>query len=196
MKTEFVFELREPMELPNPSEFGRFLCNSLAFTRNLTSVNVFTDGTPLLSLNKSLSSAHPARIPPSLDSSGNMSTMWSALTRSPQKLFSLKVCAFIPSALLRRYIGMTISFFFAQSLSYQLQEAFIRHITLRVQHFSKESSTESTLSLQLGTGRVEVSAGGLSTQMERVTKKKPPSSVDVHIIYNTADHAKPLSTYA
>jgi hypothetical protein len=55
MKTEFVFDLREALEVPNAGDFGRFLCNSLAFTRNLKTVSVFVDGQPLLRLYKRLS---------------------------------------------------------------------------------------------------------------------------------------------
>lgn len=88
MTTEFVFELREPLELPNPSEFGRFLCNSLAFTRVLASVVVFTDGVPLLRLHKALSQTHPAI---SLPAPGAKASLWGALSRSEPRLFALKV---------------------------------------------------------------------------------------------------------
>jgi hypothetical protein len=78
-----------------------------------------------------------------------------------------------------------------------LQEAEIRHISLHVEfHNAHGGASESSISLQLGTGKVAVSAGDMAAQMERVTKKKPPSLMDVHIIYNSAEkNAKRLAAY-
>ncbi|KAJ3065081.1 hypothetical protein HDU98_011523 [Podochytrium sp. JEL0797] len=61
--TSFFLDLREPIEVPNVGDFGRFLANSLAFTKNLKKVEVFVDDQRVLLLDKKVSDPRPMAFP-------------------------------------------------------------------------------------------------------------------------------------
>ncbi|KAJ3134361.1 hypothetical protein HK100_003665 [Physocladia obscura] len=59
----FGVDLREQIEIPNIAEFGRFLANSLAFTKNLKKVEVFVDDQRVILLDKKVSEPRPLAFP-------------------------------------------------------------------------------------------------------------------------------------
>ncbi|KAI8829064.1 hypothetical protein BJ741DRAFT_538973 [Chytriomyces cf. hyalinus JEL632] len=61
--TAFFLDLREPIEAPNASDFGRFLANSLAFTKNLKRVEVFVDDHRILLFDKKAAEPRPLTFP-------------------------------------------------------------------------------------------------------------------------------------
>lgn len=75
--TTFACELREPFPMPEPEQFCRFLASSLAFTTRLRKLSVLFDGHLLCSLEKKLGPAKPLSAP---------STFYRT---SPQRLVSI-----------------------------------------------------------------------------------------------------------
>ncbi|KAH6568144.1 hypothetical protein BASA50_002410 [Batrachochytrium salamandrivorans] len=61
--TTFYLAMREPIDPPNASNFGRFLTTSLAFTTCLKSVQVFVDSECILNFDKKGSIPRPINIP-------------------------------------------------------------------------------------------------------------------------------------
>eukprot|EP00124_Ichthyophonus_hoferi_P000101 Ihof_evm21s3 gene=Ihof_evmTU21s3 len=185
--TTFVFELRDPTDMPDVDEFGRFLVNSLAFTRNVSLVKITIDGHHVMSLRKTLSAPHEASF---FNRKTTGSSLWNMLSGqgslySPMKLFELK-------------------------------SADIRHISLEVDYMKDISTDERTngklqdsesgdkdlqplatakVQIEIGTGRVAVTAGTLAHQMERVTKKRPPQQLNVQVIYSShTEGVEPLQS--
>ncbi|KAG9304270.1 hypothetical protein G9A89_019832 [Geosiphon pyriformis] len=76
--TTFLMDTREPSELPNFENFGRFLATSLGFTGNLREVTVHVNEYRLIALSKKMS------IPRSMDIISGLNTF------SPKKMFQLK----------------------------------------------------------------------------------------------------------
>ncbi|KNC84850.1 hypothetical protein SARC_02932 [Sphaeroforma arctica JP610] len=58
--TEFVFDLRSHVPLPEVTPFGRFLANAITFTRNVISVDILVCGRPVLKIRKTLRNKHTA----------------------------------------------------------------------------------------------------------------------------------------
>ncbi|GES95293.1 hypothetical protein GLOIN_2v1834046 [Rhizophagus clarus] len=50
--TTFLFDMREPIELPDVEEFARFLVNSLGFTENLQDISVYFNDKLVIQLSK------------------------------------------------------------------------------------------------------------------------------------------------
>ncbi|KAI8616956.1 hypothetical protein BC830DRAFT_1115804 [Chytriomyces sp. MP71] len=63
--TTFFLDLREPIEVPNVGDFGRFLANSLAFTKNLKKVEVFVNEQRILLFDKKAAEPRPLAFPKS-----------------------------------------------------------------------------------------------------------------------------------
>ncbi|KAJ3288068.1 hypothetical protein HDU79_005116 [Rhizoclosmatium sp. JEL0117] len=61
--TSFFLDLREPIDVPNVGDFGRFLANSLAFTKNLKKVEVFVDDVRILLFDKKAAEPRPMAFP-------------------------------------------------------------------------------------------------------------------------------------
>ncbi|KAI9364960.1 hypothetical protein DFJ73DRAFT_619935 [Zopfochytrium polystomum] len=61
--TTFYLSLRDPIECPNITDFGRFLATSLTFTRHLKKIEVFIDDDRVLLLDKKSVEPRPLEFP-------------------------------------------------------------------------------------------------------------------------------------
>eukprot|EP01134_Creolimax_fragrantissima_P001871 CFRG1871T1 len=176
--TEFVFDLRSHSQLPEVTPFGRFLANAIAFTRNVRSVEILVSGRPALSIRKTLYNQHTAAFFERQEIARGAS-MWSRVTGKSkvQQLYS-------PGKI------------------FEIMNADIQQIRLDIayngwQSSSAEPEDKASIELDIGTGYVTAHAGTtLIRDMARVTKKNPPSTLKVQVVYGSSrSTATPLSLY-
>jgi hypothetical protein len=162
--TSFLLPSRDPYPLPDLVEFGEFLCASLTFTKCLKELKVFVGteeapGTkPRLTITKTLLQ------PPSVVQVQKASTNW---------LFSKKgdgVVLVTPNGL-----------FTLKDQQSLLESVYHFQVELDDQ---KAGTTARYLS---GTAATKIPPN-MVTRMERVTKKKPPSHVQVQLFLNGQQH--------
>eukprot|EP00842_Homolaphlyctis_polyrhiza_P002573 jgi/Hompol1/3316/HPOL_003212-RA len=61
--TTFFLAMRDPIDIPKTSDFGRFLATSLAFTTSMRDVKVFVDADCVLHFNKKGAPPRPVEVP-------------------------------------------------------------------------------------------------------------------------------------
>ncbi|TPX56519.1 hypothetical protein PhCBS80983_g04477 [Powellomyces hirtus] len=146
--TSFFLAMREPIDLPDTLQFGRFLATSMAFTSNLKRVEVLVDDTPVLVFDKKTADPRPL----------SFSKKVYNLT-SPNSIFTLDS------------VGVkTIQ------LDVQVKTDTDREPTY-YQTFMRIAS--ASLSVRVATNLIK--------EMERTTKKKPPSKTAMQIMWSNYD---------
>ncbi|KAF0389336.1 putative hatpase domain protein [Gigaspora margarita] len=156
--TTFLMDMRDHAEFPNAEDFGRFLATSLGFTGNLREVSVYFNDKRIIRITKKMSDPRTM-------------TIFSGLnTTSPEKMFHLR-------------------------------SVDVRNVQLDVERTiipSKFSLTRSTLNdypteetsifLRVASGHLDVRVSrSFSADMERTTKKKPPSQTIIQMIFTGYD---------
>lgn len=157
--TSFLLPSRDPYPLPDLVEFGSFLISALTFTKSLSEIRVFVDGTKRLTVIKTqVQDASPVQIQ-------KKSSWWKsdgALTVSPGGLFSLKD----ENSLLESFYHIQVTI-----------DSEIAAVTAR--YVSAIAKTKISTSM--------------TTKMQRVTKKNPPSEVELQIFLSGQHQAKDMA---
>ncbi|KAJ3334211.1 hypothetical protein HDU76_006583 [Blyttiomyces sp. JEL0837] len=155
--TTFYLSLREPIETPNITEFSRFLATSLAFTSQLKKVEVFIDDHRVIMLEKKASAPRPLEFP-----KGHYQL------KSPNSLFEL-------TTINMHKVQLDLTAFF----DYE-----------REKNNKSSSFTTSSLTVFMRTATATCTVrlpAQLTKEMERTTKKNPPSVTTMHALFANYD---------
>ncbi|RGB34624.1 hypothetical protein C1646_143658 [Rhizophagus diaphanus] len=158
--TTFLMDMREPLEIPDLEKFARFLANSLGFTGNLQDVLVYVNEVLVMQLSKKMQDPKPINITPDFN------------TFSPQKIFNLTLANVRCVQLyMKRFViptNMSLRQWISLPNELQIEEA--------------------SIFLRVVNGNLDVNVSDeISSEMERVTKKKPPSKTIIQMIYTGVD---------
>ncbi|EPB82838.1 hypothetical protein HMPREF1544_10405 [Mucor circinelloides 1006PhL] len=165
--TSFLMDLREPMEMPDFDHFSRFLTTSMGFTANLKQVAVYFDDHPIFKITKR--EAEPRSM--TIDTRKMMLT-------TPQRMFTITGADMRQIQLdSEKYTPPSLFTPFANFLSSKPKSA--------------SSENEKGLPVEKGSIFLRVVAGALKVsvsrdfekEMERATKKKPPSTTKFQLVY-------------
>ncbi|CAG8705877.1 9435_t:CDS:2, partial [Ambispora leptoticha] len=157
--TTFLMDAREPAELPNPDQFGRFIATSLGFTGNLREVTVYYDDHRIVHLTKKMTDPRAMNIISGIG------------TYSPKHLFQL-------TSVDVRNVQLDV-----QRLI--IPQPSLRSRTISIQDCSLESTT---IFLRIANGYLDVRVSKeFSAEMERSTKKKPPSKTLIQMLFTGFD---------
>ncbi|KAJ1925062.1 hypothetical protein IWQ60_004808 [Tieghemiomyces parasiticus] len=165
--TTFSLDLREPVTLPDVEEFGRFLACSIAFTLNLRTVSLYLDDLLLVRLAKKVSDPHPLACTEPTGRSLTAAAQQRFRVTSPHGLLSLQAAEGRQVQLDGEYLKCTKS----SGLFWSSAPKFSR--------------TSSTLFLKVAQGHLACHASAqFAAQMERTTKKPPPTRTTVQMIHS------------
>jgi hypothetical protein len=159
--TSFILPSRDPYPLPDLVEFGQFLTASLTFTQCLTNIKVFVNGTLQMNIQKTIIESHTIVTPKS-------SSWWKndgAVTSSTSGMFTLGK----GSDLTQTSVQMSVSLRKTLSSNSQMETS-----EVRARYASAMVKTKIPSEIE--------------KRMIRVTKKKPPSELMIHIFLDMADH--------
>ncbi|KAJ3051966.1 hypothetical protein HK102_011959, partial [Quaeritorhiza haematococci] len=204
--TTFFLSLREPMDLPLIPDFGRFLSNSLAFTRNLRSVTVLFDNVPVLAFQKKIADGgqgKPLTFPRGLYQLQSPNRFFT-LTQVVVTQVQLDVAALLEPI---DWAVVTPAGAGAEGASpgdnndadkkpdtstseTAKTENANTTTALTTSTATKPSPTPTTFTLfmRTATATFEIRLPStLAKEMERTTKKRPPSSTDINIMWSNWD---------
>lgn len=178
-RTSFLMRLREPMDAPNWDEFGRFLAMTLLFTVHLKTVRVRMNGVLVLELRKKIS--------PPTSIAFDRRTIRSM---SPQRIFELtevEACHVqmdVRKLVVEQSIVKSIFHFFASAVTSSSDAAGSSNAA------SGDAATYTTANIFMrmltGTARASPPTK-FAREMERTTKKPPPSVVKLRMVYTSRD---------
>ncbi|CAG8699615.1 4190_t:CDS:10, partial [Gigaspora margarita] len=157
--TTFLMDVREPAEFPDLDKFGRFLATSLGFTVNLREVSVYFDDHNhcIIHLKKQMGSPRSMAIRSDINKC------------SPKNMFKLESVEVCDVQLnVRRIIPTDMSLSKSLFRNYPTENASIR------------------LCVASGNLKVQVQKEFVA-EMERMTKKKPPSQTTMQLIFTRND---------
>lgn len=203
--TTFDLTFRQPDVMPEPEHFARFLTDALVFTSRLRSIHLLLDEHILCSIHKTIAptqSLIPAR---------NIN-----LRSSPIKMLQFKSIDFAPVQLTvdamkwitqpettrleqvaaeaeahsKRNIltGGASRIFSAFGFGSKPTTKAEASKSIQQNEIDLRERTQSTVFLRVVNGSISVSCPRqLSTELERATKKKPPSQTTFSMLYNSHD---------
>ncbi|TPX34353.1 hypothetical protein SmJEL517_g03025 [Synchytrium microbalum] len=152
--TTFFLELREPLDIPNIADFGRFLATSVPFTANLRNVSVIVDTETVFSLHKKTAEARPLTFPKNLYQ-----------TVSPNSMLTLD--------------QVNVS---------QIQLDVDAMLSFDRSKGRQGTKTSFSIFMRVATAGFGVRlATKFAQEMERTTKKKPPTKTSLQIMWSTFD---------
>ncbi|KAG5518644.1 hypothetical protein PMAC_002613 [Pneumocystis sp. 'macacae'] len=173
--TTFLFQLREPMEIPRMADLCRFLTTSFAFTRNLMKIELFFDDYRLLSLSKSKECSFPVSIPKEL------------VLVSPQKIMRIESVTVDSLNIRATYLNVVYW------RSRQLENPLLRPKWIG-KIFSMYDTYEdldpnleitSEISLKVANAEIQILISlSYRKELERVTKKRPPKNTKVQLLFS------------
>ncbi|RIA98304.1 hypothetical protein C1645_812855 [Glomus cerebriforme] len=159
--TTFLMDMREPLELPNIEKFARFLANSLGFTGNLRDVSVYFNDSMVIQLSKGM--ADPILL--NTASGFNVS--------SPRGIFHL-------TSMNIRRVQLNI-----KRLVIPTNMNINQWSSLPISNLQIE---QASIFLRIANGNMNVKVTNeISAEMDRITKKKPPSKTTIQMIYTGFD---------
>ncbi|QSL66000.1 hypothetical protein MERGE_003137 [Pneumocystis wakefieldiae] len=176
--TTFLLQMREPMEMPYIADLCRFLTTCFLFTRNLLNISLYFDGFKLVSLSKSKESSQSVPIPKEL------------ILISPQKIMRIDTVVMESLKIRATYLNF-VSRHLKRSGKSILRPKWIDKIN-PFNHDTNEDmdpnlEITSDIILRIASAMIQVSVGpSYRKELERVTKKKPPKSTKVQLLYS--DH--------
>ncbi|ORY08409.1 hypothetical protein K493DRAFT_272766 [Basidiobolus meristosporus CBS 931.73] len=164
--TTFSLDLREPVTVPEVEEFGRFLACSIAFTQNLRSVSLYLDDQLLVKVSKKVSEPNPLSCTHPTGQRLTNEACQSLHTRSPHGVFQLSA---------------------VYGLQVQIDAEYLKCTKTSGMFWSsgpKFSRISSTLFLKIAQAHLTTHVTpAFADQMERTTKKSPPKTTLVQMIY-------------
>lgn len=187
---------REPVPMPSPADFSRFLATALAFTANIRSMALFFDKHEMCRLVKKAAPASPIQIPSS------------TITRSPQRYMGITGVESTPVQIDCRALRATIA---AQEKPKKVSQTIKESFATKFLNFATsksasqstpaiaESPTEqysplevmsASLFLRLVSAEVAINApAAFVAEIERSTKKQPPKRTQVRLLFASKDEA-------
>ncbi|KAL9545961.1 hypothetical protein MBANPS3_006886 [Mucor bainieri] len=170
--TSFLMDLREPMEMPDFDHFSRFLTTSMGFTANLKQLAVYFDDQPIFRITKR--EAEPRSM--AIDTRTMMLT-------TPQRMFTITGADM-------RQIQLDAEKYTPPSLFAPMTH-FLSSISKPPSSSSANDKNERGLPVERASIFLRVVAGALKVsvsrdfekEMERATKKKPPSTTKFQLVY-------------
>lgn len=166
--TTFILPSRDPYPLPDWDDFGTFLAASLTFTASLRQVRVFVNDHERLTIFKALVQEPRPISTPKSNSSSN-SWFWNrndAVTSTPRGVFTLSATSATSTA------------------AAAILESVYR-ITVQVSHPGGSHVETSSIDARYVTATATTNIpSDMARRMERVTKKKPPPTVNVQVFLN------------
>ncbi|GBB83155.1 hypothetical protein RclHR1_00010037 [Rhizophagus clarus] len=158
--TTFLMDMREPLEFPDLENFARFLSNSLGFTGNLQDVLVYVNDILVMQVSKRIQDPNSINIASDFD------------TFSPQKIFNLTLANV---RCVQLYIKRLVI-----PANMNVRQWILLPNDLQIE--------EASIFLRVASGNLDVNVNNeISSEMERVTKKKPPSKTTIQMIYTGID---------
>ncbi|EXX52939.1 hypothetical protein RirG_248640 [Rhizophagus irregularis DAOM 197198w] len=155
--TTFLMDTREPLEFPDIEKFGQFLANSLGFTGNLRELSVYFNDTLVIGLSKKMQDPKAMNIASEINKN------------SPQKIFQLT------SVDVRNVQIDATRILIPKNMSAKHWRS------LQITDFQIE---KASVSLKIASGNLNVKISNeFSAEMERITKKKPPSKTTIQMIF-------------
>ncbi|KAF9167525.1 hypothetical protein DFQ26_004297 [Actinomortierella ambigua] len=144
--TQFLLDLREPMDMVNMDEFGAFLARSIGFTGNLREISVYLNHHRLLHIAKKMTDPEPLALPKSM------------FTTSPKSTFTMK--------------------------SVEIRKVQLDASRMEVSWRGEVSTKTASIFLRTASGHLDVKVTKqFAAEMERTTKKYPPSKTLIQILY-------------
>ncbi|KAG4097577.1 hypothetical protein H8356DRAFT_993004 [Neocallimastix lanati (nom. inval.)] len=179
--TSFLLNLRNPLEIPDTNEFSRFLVTSLGFTSSLKRVKVIVNDEEKIFVNKKSSEPKPLQYPRD-----------KYINKTPNKMFELK-------EIITRNVQMDIQVKGDLNVFYEENVILPKKIFFGFAGFgfnipSKNKKPEKFEPIEL-THFMKVTTGSFNAnlptavkrEMERTTKKNPPSRTDISILSTNYD---------
>ncbi|KDR75405.1 hypothetical protein GALMADRAFT_227055 [Galerina marginata CBS 339.88] len=201
--TSFTMPLREPAPMPLAFDFTRFLVSSLTFMGHLREVCVYFDDIRLVKLNKASGVPKDLGIPKGLRSrspSGIMSVdniqstplyiqaqvrKWVYTSGTEKKRFNPPKVSKVPAAAGGSFFSSLFSSLSGSSNPQQLDTTSPPPAPEPVDHMA---INETSVSLSIYSASVQVKLGPkLSSEIQRSTKKNPPSKMKFELIYTAKD---------
>ncbi|RIA81211.1 hypothetical protein C1645_837362 [Glomus cerebriforme] len=164
--TTFLMDAREPLEannltFPNIEKFAQFLANSLGFTENLREVSVYFNNTLVIQLSKKMQEPKSMNIANEINKN------------SPQKIFKL-------ISVDVRNIQLDVKRLIIPT---DMDEKIWRSLPI-----TKFYTEKASILLRIAYGNLNVKVSNeFSAEMERITKKKPPSKTTIQMIFTGFD---------
>ncbi|KAH7337817.1 hypothetical protein B0J17DRAFT_664321 [Rhizoctonia solani] len=197
--TSFEMPLREPAPLPGlPVDIARFLATSLTFMTHLRSVSLFFDGRCLAKVEKEVGSPRKLAIPRGLKLTSPGGTMNATGMSSTSLYMKATVLRWvyntgtdkkpIPSDKAAKPAPATS--FFSSLFSSFTSAPSPAPTPARLPDPEKDplEALESTVQLSIYAAEVSVRLDNrMNTELERATKKKPPSTSTYQLIYTGKD---------
>lgn len=178
--TTFHLDAREPGPMPALEPFCRFLANALAFTSSLRKLTLFYEHVAICELNKKLAPSKAIPIRAGLD------------TRSPRKMMTVASAAYAPVQIDAKVLACATApppapvVISATSGISRMLSAFTSKpkAVETVQTRDPMAIQTATLFLRVINANIHVSlASAFKREMQRATKKPPPSSTITQLIY-------------
>ncbi|CAG8511335.1 12498_t:CDS:10, partial [Dentiscutata erythropus] len=157
--TTFLMDVREPTELPDLDRFGRFLATSLGFTVNLREVSVYFDDHShcIIHLKKQMGSPRPMAIRSDINKN------------SPKNMFKLESVE-------------------VRDVQFSVHRIIPSDVSLSKSLFSSYPKENASIHLCVASGNLKVQVQKeFVAEMERMTKKKPPSQTTMQLIFTRND---------
>ena len=203
--TTFQLSYREPAALPNAEAFARFLAASFAFTNSLRSLTFALDGLVLCWLDKQLAASKPLPIPRSLFVTSPKSFMKIVSAASTSVQIEAKVVGAVlltGSSASRKAAALKAAASSAPTFATKmLQSAFGfggSSATPSVEAASvaapveRGQTLEATFFMRVVAGQINVSVpSAFRADLERATKKRPPSSTRFQLLYSVRQSHAP-----
>ena len=201
--TTFQLGYREPAALPNAEAFARFLAASFAFTNSLRSLTFSLDGLVLCSLDKQLAASKPVPIPRSLFVTSPKSFMKLLSVASTSVQIEAKVVGAVlltGSSASRKAAALKAAASSAPTFATKmLQSAFgfggasataaSAETTEVAAPIERGQTLEATFFMRVVAGQINVSVpSAFRADLERATKKRPPSSTRFQLLYSVRRH--------
>ena len=174
--TTFFLPLREPTDLVDLADFTKFLTKSIAFTANLRKIEVFVDDERVTFIHKRSADARP------LDFDKRKYHLSSTQDIFKLESLSLKTLQLDVQATLPPQQPQEISTLKSTLASFFLKKKPEPPSTLAPRKI------ESTIFMRIAVGSASVKATPkLVRDMERTTKKSPPKTITIQILWNNFD---------
>ncbi|CAG8627407.1 1281_t:CDS:10 [Acaulospora morrowiae] len=155
--TTFLMELRKPSEVPDLTEFSRFLVTSLGFTVNLREILVYCNDLAVIHISKQMGSPRPVEIQSNIN------------RNSPLNMFKLKS------------IDMRGVLFSIRRMVFPTGASPFKSLSIC-------SVEKDSIRLRIVSGDMDVNIKEeFIAEMERITKKKPPSQTTMQLIFSSYD---------
>ncbi len=183
--TTMYLRLRTAQEPPEWDAFAHFIAKAILFTEHLEGVSVFLNESLQFAIRKERSLARDLEISPS----SVASTSTGLFTIAKARMQKITLC------LDKRYVSEASSGAESSSIFASVW-AMARQLTRSKAEEMDEKAARSagsfSLALRIVSCSVRVSpSSSLASNMERITKKRPPSTTSVSFIYDSFDDSAP-----